>query len=539
MSKSKIFFVLCLSFVLGIAAHSFFSPEKRIGDPFTWYLIFLGCVGIGIVLWHSAYFLHLKIRGSDPSLREGRGERGLPMRVMALGAAFVSLGVFRYAQVIPRVDDSHILQYVGQEITVRGTIDGFPRLREKTAAYVIKVDSIISPNFTSPSVGEGRVRDEGKLLLTAELFPKYDFGDELTFVCAPQHLGKYEQYARREGVSAACAFPKHIANTAVIPSEARDPAQSSTGFFTTLRMTLFRIRQSFHTRLTALFPDPYGGLLAGLLYGDTSGFSRPLKDAFRITGISHITALSGYNVTILAHLLIGMLITLWLTRKQALPIAFALIIAFVVLTGAEASVVRAAVMGFLLLGAQGIGRKSPMRVALTFAGAVMLALNPYLLRFDFGFQLSFLATIALLWFSRDIETRTWVRFLPKPFKIREAAAASSAAILFTAPLILYVTGMLGPLSLLVNILVVPVVPFAMAFGFAAVAADFLVHEAGLIISWLARVLLGYIIGIAEYFARFGALHVQISLWTAAVVMGVMVFMIRKWKKRQINQFPPP
>ncbi len=473
--------MLCLAFVLGIAAHSFFSPLNVIAEPWLFYIIFLTGASGAIF----AAFL---------------GVESKRWVAFALASMF-TLGLFNYARAVPNFQDPNaIVNLVGQEQTLKGRISEFPRVREKTAAYIVEP--------------EGR---SGKIILTTFLFPEYKFGETLQFTCKLNELGEYEEYSRRFNVQASCAFPEYVASI----------AQASSGF----RVQLFKIREAFHARLNTLFPAPYSGLLAGLLYGDTSGFSSEMKETFRITGISHITALSGYNVTIIARLLILALIFLWLTRRQALPLALLIIFGFVIVTGAEASVVRAAIMGFLVLGAKGIGRLSKMHVALTLAGAVMLIANPYLLRFDLGFQLSFLAAIALLWLADDFSKHTALRFLPKFLGIREAGAASAAAILLTAPLILQVTGMIGPFSLITNILIIPFIPFAMAFGFFAVAADFLFHPLGVLLSYGARMLLEYVISIADFFARFGALDIGVSVAGALFLFGLIVVCIILWRHR--------
>ena len=419
---------------------------------------------------------------------------------MGLGFAFLLLGLFRYSQTIPKIDERHLVYYLGQRVNLSGVVDELPRGREKTIAYVIRLQS-----------------HEGKLLLTADALPSFEYGDRLSFSCVPEELSEFEQYARREGVQASCAFPEYLTRL--------DGAGGSR-----LRGTLFAVRRAFDERLERLFPDPYGGLLAGILYGDTSGLSAALKDAFRKTGIAHITALSGYNITIISFVLLSGLIYAGLTRRQALPVAVLLILAFVLATGAEASVVRASIMGFMLMGAKSVGRLSKPRNALSLAGAVMLTVNPRLLRFDLGFLLSFLATIALFWCADDFAKRTLIRKLPKLWNIREAAGASCAALAFTTPLLLYVTGMLGPFSLLVNILVVPAVPATMALGALGVGLDFLWHPFGLGLAFLARAPLAYIISIAEWFARFGAFHIKLTFGGALLLFIGIVYIIYVWKR---------
>lgn len=510
MRKSTLFFLFCLLFILGIALHSFISPDKIILKPFWWYVAFLGCGAAGIIVFCSRSSL-------------GRVSRQLKTSgYICIFLALALLGFFRYGQSIPVIDEHHIAYYVGREIAIRGVVDALPRVREKSVAYVISVVDIWRPDLRFG----GGTASVGKLLLTADRLPEYNYGDTLAFTCAPTALGEYEQYARKDGVTASCAFPNRLAVSAHSHVTTKNNLAAKT------RMALYSIRERVHARLTALFPEPYGGLLAGILYGDTSGISRELKDAFRVSGLAHITALSGYNISIMSRVLVGALISLWLTRVQALPVALVVIAGFTMATGAEASVVRAAIMGSLVAIAKGVGRLAKMNNALVAAGAVMLAISPRLLRFDLGFALSFLSTIALLVFSDPIARRSIIRYFPKAFGIQEAAASSASALLMTLPLILYVIGTVGPFSLLVNILIVPVVPFAMGFGAAAVAIDFLVHPAAVPIAWATRLLLGYIISIATYFARFGAFHVKVSAFFALILFVGITGGLWVWARRK-------
>src|SRR3989339_600811 len=514
MRKSTVFFVFCLAFVLGVAVHSFFSAEKRFGEPFWWYVVFLICGTLGTV------FL-LGLNPSQPPQNPRGGEKGKPsLKVIGMAGlclAFLFLGLFRYAQSIPAGEGNNVLQYAGREVILRGVVDSRPQRREKTVTYVLKLQAIRGgENMEWREVG-------GKFLLTAPVFPAYNYGDALMLKCAPAALNAYERYFMREGVSASCAFPETIASLAAEKPERH--------FIARVQDKLWRVRESVDQRVRALFADPYAGLLAGILYGDTSGLSSELKRVFRITGLAHITALSGYNISVISVVLVSSLIYIGLTRKQALPVTTALIVAFVFATGAEASVVRAAIMGLLAMLAKNIGRLSNPRNALVFAGALMLAINPRLLFFDLGFLLSFLATIALIWFADDIKQRTIIRKLPELVGIREAGAASVVAFLFTTPLILYKTGLFSPLAMIVNILVVPIVPLAMALGFGAIIADFAWHPLGLGAAFLARVPLDYIIKLAEWFSRFGAMQRQISFITALVLFIGIVMSLYVWKKR--------
>src|SRR3989338_796896 len=117
MRKSTGFFLLCVAFIVGIAFHSLISPDKRIFETFFWYTGFLVSAAAGVMLW------------SSPDARIGTPARAFA-RYVSFFFAFVFLGLFRYAQIIPVVDKDHISFYTGREITVQGTVDSLPKVRE-------------------------------------------------------------------------------------------------------------------------------------------------------------------------------------------------------------------------------------------------------------------------------------------------------------------------------------------------------------------------------------------------------------------------
>ena len=129
--------------------------------------------------------------------------------------------------------------------------------------------------------------------------------------------------------------------------------------------------------------------MAGLLYGERSGLPLELADNFSRTGVSHIIAVSGYNISIVALALMSLFINLGLARPRAFWLVVAGIILFVIFTGAGASVVRAGIMGLIVLLAGQLGRLSRIGNVLIFTAALMLLFNPYVLIWDAGFQLSF------------------------------------------------------------------------------------------------------------------------------------------------------
>src|SRR3989338_11269475 len=111
MTKSKVFFILCLSFIAGIALHSFFFPDKRLFEPFTWYGVFLAVTAVGIVLIVNSKFQITNHKQNSNSKFKISNVWNF-LGIWCLGFGILFLGFFRYAQAIPTIDDQHILHYI-------------------------------------------------------------------------------------------------------------------------------------------------------------------------------------------------------------------------------------------------------------------------------------------------------------------------------------------------------------------------------------------------------------------------------------------
>jgi competence protein ComEC len=157
------------------------------------------------------------------------------------------------------------------------------------------------------------------------------------------------------------------------------------------RAALYSLKEHLLDTVYRSFPDPEASLMAGILLGVESGIPADVQEAFNATGTSHIIAISGFNISILAGLFTLLFSRLtgrwWGALLAALGIAF-----YTVLVGAGASVVRAAVMGWFSLLAVQIGRRQVGLNSLAIVAAVMAAFTPSIL-WDVGFQLSFMATL--------------------------------------------------------------------------------------------------------------------------------------------------
>lgn len=206
-------------------------------------------------------------------------------------------------------------------------------------------------------------------------------------------------------------------------------------------------------------------LLSGLLFGGGAGFSREWKNNFRATGTSHLIAVSGMNVAFVIAGVEWCLARLRLYPRQRLHLTLVFILIYVIITGAPASVVRAAIMAGVTQLAPFFGRFSSALHALALAVIVMVLINPVVVT-DVGFQLSCLATLGLV---SDGLRNNKSKKAPEFFNsFSELISATISAILWTLPVSAVVFGTTSAVALISNILIVPLIPFVTIYGFISV-----------------------------------------------------------------------
>lgn len=252
-----------------------------------------------------------------------------------------------------------------------------------------------------------------------------------------------------------------------------------------------RLRSGLRTAASGS-PSQQAGLLPSLVVGDTSGLDPALEEDFRTTGLTHLTAVSGSNLSLtLVFLLFGAKragLRGWPVRL----VGVVGVVLFVVICRAEPSVVRAAAMGLVALAGLGLaqGRARGLRHACV-AVSVLVVVDPWLAR-SMGFALSTLATVGILWWAgRWTRAMAWA-----PGWLAESIAVPLAAQFATQPLVTGISGQVSVVGLVANALAAPMVGPATVLGLVA-ALLALVHP------WPAAVV-----------AWFGGWCVQPIIWIA-------------------------
>ena len=315
----------------------------------------------------------------------------------------------------------------------------------------------------------------------------------------------YRQYLARQGIGSIAYYP--------------EVSVEATGQGNAAWAAVHHLRRDLSSALASALPEPQASLGQGILLGERSALPQDLKDDLNATSTSHIIALSGYNVTLLAGLVIGAFA--WLIgRRRAAILALAAIAGYTLLTGASPSLVRAAIMGALYLTATLLGRPNSGLVSLLVAAAVMAGLQPTVVR-DVSFQLSFAATAGLivlvpLMRERIDAASERVTWLPEPPRrgvasaLYEIAIVTAAASVVTLPLIALHFQRISLVSLPANLLVLPAFPYILLsstfVAVAGLASSTLAHVAGYC-AWLG---LSYMIAMVRLMAAvpFASLEVR-------------------------------
>ena len=284
------------------------------------------------------------------------------------------------------------------------------------------------------------------------------------------------------------------------------------------------------TSLDSSLSPPQSSILGAMMLGEKERLSYDLKEKLNRSGTRHITAISGMHVMILANMLIGLGLILGMWRGQAFYFALGTIIFFIIMVGAPPSAIRAGIMGGVVLFAEKIGRISAAQRLLIIAAAVMLAVNPMLLKFDVGFQLSFLATLGIAklspWFREKLS------LVPGKLQMRSVMSMTFPAVIFTAPILASNFGQLSLVSLFANILIVPVLALVLGLGFFAGILGMVAAPLGQIAFWPVWLLLSYVVKVIEWSAAlpFAAIQIETFPWYLAVLYFALLWWVIKYFK---------
>lgn len=363
----------------------------------------------------------------------------------------------------------------------------------------------------------------GKISVNAPAYVYFRYGDLVKLQgVIKKPPAETTAYLLKDGILGRESFPKI------------EKIKSGQGNFLKAKLLDFRgrILEIFKNNL----PVEKAALLSGITLGSREGFSDELKNKMSLTGTTHLVALSGYNISVVAAAAAAVF-SLYLSRTISFYLTVLIIILFVLMTGAEASAVRAAVMGVIALLANEVQRSFSLRNAIAIAAFLMVLYNPKVLVFDLGFQLSFLALLGIVYLNPVLKKILNMED-PGFFSWKGNFLTTLSAQLMVLPLLLGKFGIFSLTSLLANVLILEIIPLTMAMGFILALAGFLSGFLAKLAALAVNLLLAYQFWVIDLFSEFKILIMSKSLSPAyfllyyLIIIGLTVY----YGKRKENKF---
>ncbi len=456
-------------------------------------------------------------------LWSGQGYRNWTLALVAF-----ALGGLRFS-FVPQTSDVAQYNNLGG-LTAEGIVIAEPDVRDDRVEVRLEVQTVTRIGQT--------ISSSGLILVQAPARTPLHYGDRISatgllVIPSVSDTFSYRDYLARTGVFS------------VMPDASVEVITSGEG------SPVFRSLLEFKDRARKLIarslPEPGASLLIGILLGDARGMSPEVSDAFSVVGASHIIAISGFNMAVLSGVVMGLLSRFRVRPRPAAFIGLSVILVYTILVGASPAVVRAAIMSSMLVLGGLLRRKSYVPASLAFVAVVLSLQNPTVL-WDVGFQLSLFATLGLALFANPLTERfngLLSRLFPRNTARRvgdflgEPLIVSVAAQIMSLPLIVLYFGRLSVVSLLVNLLVIPVQSVLMVLGLVATLLAFIAYPVAQVFFWLDMLLLSWTIEVVRLFARlpFAQIVVQLDPRLIAVfyfvVMGgaLMVATKPSWPMR--------
>lgn len=417
-----------------------------------------------------------------------------------------TLGGLRMS-LVPVTSDVARFNNVGG-LTVTGVVAAEPTVRGDRRLLRLEAETITRAGQT--------VVTSGLVLVESPLQPDVRYSDRVAvtgdlFTPAVFDTFSYADYLARGGVFS------------VMPGAAVEVLDGGHG--NALYASLLALKAEAARVIGANLPEPQAGLLTGILLGDESGIGPELRDAFAAVGASHVIAISGFNMVVLSGVVQGLLRRARVPRGWAAAAGIALIAVYTLFVGAQAAVLRAALMSSLLVVGAALGRKSFVPASLALVVLLLSAVNPTVL-WDVGFQLSFFATLGLALYADPLTKRLnalLARWLPQRFAngvagfLVEPLVVTLAVQITTLPLAALYFGRLSLVLLFVNLLIVPVQAILLLVGAAATLAA-VVPPVAQLLYWHDLVFLGWTTTVVRAFANLPFADIAVSFDPRAVTV---------------------
>ncbi|MDD5591277.1 MAG: ComEC/Rec2 family competence protein [Dehalococcoidales bacterium] len=414
-------------------------------------------------------------------------------------------GAIRFESSQPDIDENQLCFYNNQgTVTVKGIVGTDPDVRDKATQIRLSVEAVRS--------GKEWHQVSGTALLFVPRYPAYQYGDVILVTGKlktplPVNDFDYESYLAHQGIYSLMTYPE-------VEILGRGKGLKPLAW-------VYSVRNRMSQTLTQVLPEPQASVAQAVTLGIRGNIPLSIKDDFSHTGTTHLLAISGLHLSILAGILLGTGIWLW-GRRHYLYIWLALVIIwfYTLISGMNPPIIRAAIMASLFLTADILGRQRSAITAITFAAAIMVAIEPQIL-WTASFQMSFAAMSGLILVApffqalgrkairanigEDRPIATTASFVSDGFSI------SLGAIIGVGPLIAYYFGIVSFAAIPTTLLALPALPGAITGSAIAGVLGFFAFPVAQVIGWLAWLFISYLLLVIRAFAAIPLSSLDVSL----------------------------
>ncbi len=395
--------------------------------------------------------------------------------------------------------ESRLVPYYGETKIVTGYIDSAAKFGEKSVSYVFKIQRIDEKNISVKAV-----------TIFSGLNAKYDFGKRLAIECILEKPDSrrnpggfdYRAYLLQKGISAV---------TYADSSRVVELGGSSGNL---IKGTGLKIRQRVVNTLKKSLPNQQAALLSGMLIGARDDMTDTMEEAFSKAGLTHIMAVSGANVAFITFPLLFVFKKLRIGRNTGYVITAFAVTGFMFITGFEASVARAVIMALIIIFGKLIKVEPDIYTSIAAAAFFLLVYNPLLIN-NIGFQLSFSATLSIVAFYGIISKKLHIPGIPKA--ITNTAAVTIAAQIGVIPITVYHFNVVSIISLITNILVVPITAVVTILGILIAAAGQISLSASTFLGFINSSFLSFILLVAKVSSSLAFSTIRVVTPSAAAI----------------------
>lgn len=397
------------------------------------------------------------------------------------------------------------------------------KIKDKESRDNFKI-KIITAKFPEYRAGEN-IKVEGKISENKILLPEVEDKISKSF--------DLEDQEKLKNIDGQISFPK----ISVLENE-----EVQNNFFQKFYFTLQNQKYNFVKKLDEISPRIVAALTAGTTLGDDSLFAKEDLENFRVSGLSHIIVLSGFNITILIVFFSFLFLRLNLRLGWRVFLTIFSIAVFIIFVGAEPSILRAAIMGSVLLLANISGRNYVAKQGLFLSALIMMLINPKIAPLDISFHLSFLATFGILYlvpifdeynfFRKDRFKNKILQNLLGIFKVTLAVQ------IFVTPYIIFKFGNLSLFGILGNLLVVPVVPVIMFLGLLIILFSF-IPSVSVLFSYISFLFSKYVFSVSGFVSSLPYSKIDftfLSLEMFAIYAFIILYIYFEKEKNKIKKY---